>query len=170
MDGDIVINQVATQAKVVPITELYANDYNPNRMPSTEMALLKESIIKFGFIFPIVTTWDEEKQKYRIIDGYHRYECLKRIGAKEASIVDMELPYHDAVQLTVLMNRIKGLHQVELMSDLVLKLENLGLEDSEICENLGMEAEEYLRLKQQLGIAHAFRNHEYSNSWEVDKK
>jgi len=77
----------------------------------------------------------------------------------------LELDYHDAVQLTVLMNRIKGLHQVELMSDLVVKLEDLGLEDSEICKNLGMEAEEFLRLKQQLGISHAFKNHNYSNSW-----
>lgn len=170
MDGNIVINHIATTAKVVPIDQLFSNDYNPNRMPDTEMGLLKESILKYGFIFPIVTSWDEEKQKYRIIDGYHRYETLRRIGAKDVSIVDMKLPYHDAVQLTILMNRIKGLHQVELMSDLVLKLENLGLEDSEICENLGMEAEEYLRLKQQLGIAHAFRNHEYSSSWEIDKK
>lgn len=165
MDENIVIKQVANNTKIVKLTELYANEYNPNRMPDTEMNLLKESILKFGFIFPIVATWDEKKEKYRIIDGYHRYETLKRIGAIECTIVDMKLPYHDAVQLTVLMNRIKGLHQVEMMSDLVLKLENLGLEDSEICSNLGMEAEEYLRLKQQLGIAHAFKNHKYSNSW-----
>lgn len=157
------------ETKTVPITELYANDYNPNRMPDREMGLLKECIVKYGFLFPIITTWDNDKKKYRIIDGYHRYEVLKRIGSTEVSIVDLRLKYHDAVQLTVLMNRIKGLHQVELMSDLIVKLEDLGLEDSEICHNLGMEAEEYLRLKQQLGIAHAFRNHEYSNSWEVEK-
>lgn len=65
------------------------------------------------------------------------------------------------------MNRIKGLHQVEKMSDLVVKLESLGLEDTEIASNLGMEPEELIRLKQQLGIAHAFKNVEYSNSWEI---
>lgn len=157
------------QTKVVAISELFANDYNPNRMPDREMSLLKDCILKYGFLFPIITTWDEEKKKYRIIDGYHRYETLKRIGCVEVSIVDLQLKYHDAVQLTVLMNRIKGLHQVEMMSDLVVKLEDLGLEDNEICHNLGMEAEEYLRLKQQLGIAHAFRNHNYSNSWEVER-
>jgi len=41
-------------------------------MPNTEMGLLKECILKYGFLFPIITTWDKEKQKYRIIDGYHR--------------------------------------------------------------------------------------------------
>ncbi len=165
MDGNTV-KQMAVEARVVALDMLYANDYNPNRMADTEMGLLKECIVKYGFLFPIIVTFDKSKGKYRIIDGYHRYEALKRIGATEASIIDLQLPYHDAVQLTVLMNRIKGLHQVELMSDLVLKLENLGLSDSEICDNLGMEAEEYLRLKQQLGIAHSFRNHEYSKSWE----
>lgn len=168
MDENIII-QRALDVKVVPLNLLFANDYNPNRMPSTEMSLLDQCILKYGFLFPILTTWEEEKAMYRIIDGWHRYDSLKRIGAKEASIIDLKIPYHDAVQLTVLMNRIKGLHQVEKMSDLVLKLENLGLQDSEICDNLGMEAEEYLRLKQQLGIAHAFRHHEYSHSWEISK-
>lgn len=154
---------------VVRIEQLFANDYNPNRMPKEEMRLLAECISKYGFLFPIITTWDNNKKMYRIIDGYHRYETLKRLGATEASIINLNIPYHDAVQLTVLMNRIKGLHQVEKMSDLVVKLESLGLEDSEIASNLGMEAEELMRLKQQLGIAHAFKNVDYSNSWEVDK-
>jgi len=164
------VEQKATEVIVVPLEKMFSNDYNPNRMPDTEMDLLKQCIVKYGFLFPILVTWVEEKQMYRIIDGFHRYETLKRIGAKEASIIDMKLPYHDAVQLTVLMNRIKGLHQVEMMSDLVLKLENLGLEDTEICDNLGMESEEYMRLKQQLGIAHAFKNHEYNSSWAIDKE
>ena len=90
------------------------------------------------------------------------------MNAEDVSIIDLSLTYHDSIQLTVLMNRIKGLHQVELMSDVVVQLEELGLTDSEICENLGMENEEFLRLKQQLGIAHAFRNHEYTHSWEIE--
>lgn len=153
--------------KIVPIEQLFANDYNPNRMPRTEMNLLRDCILKYGFLFPIITTWDEEKQQYRIIDGYHRFETLRRIGATEVRIIDLQLPYHDAVQLTVLMNRIKGLHQVEKMADLVVKLEELGLTDNEIANNLGMEAEEYIRLKQQLGIAHAYKAVEYGNSWEI---
>ena len=166
--AEIDIKQKATEAFVVPLEKIESNRYNPNRMLDKEMQLLGVAIKKYGFLFPLITTWDDELQKYRIIDGYHRFEALKRMGAKEASIIDMGIPYHEAVQLTVLMNRIKGMHQVEKMSDLVVMLEDLGLEDSEIQENLGMEIEEYLRLKQQLGIAHAFRNHEYSKSWEGD--
>lgn len=163
MDGIVI-----REPKIVDIETLFANDYNPNRMPKTEMSLLKDCILKYGFLFPIIVTWDEKEGKYRIIDGFHRYETLRQLGSKQVSIIDLNLSYHDAVQLTVLMNRIKGMHQVERMSDLVVSLENLGLMDEEICKNLGMEVEEYLRLKQQLGIAHSFRNHRYSKSWEVN--
>jgi ParB-like chromosome segregation protein Spo0J len=177
----------ATEAKVVKISELQPNSYNPNRMggavgsekldknakipkDGTMMGLLTACILKYGFLFPIIVSWDDEIKKYRIIDGYHRYEALIRLGATEVAIVDLKIPYHDAMTLTVMMNRIKGHHAVEKMSDLVVKLEDLGLQDSEICENLGMETEEYLRLKQQLGIAHAFKDHIYSKSWEVEGK
>lgn len=162
MDGIIIREQ-----QTVDIDLLFANDYNPNRMPRTEMELLGDCILKYGFLFPVIVSWDGKEQKYRIIDGFHRFEKMKQLGAKEISIIDLKLSYHDAVQLTVLMNRIKGMHQVERMSDLVVNLTNLGLTDEEICKNLGMEVEEYLRLKQQLGIAHSFRNHQYSKSWEV---
>ena len=183
------INFKALEAFKVPLTDLIANDYNPNRFSgyranksgesstdkfysggSSMMALLMQNIVRNGFLFPLITTWDEDLKKYRIIDGYHRYEALKRLGATEAVIIDMRIPYHEAIQLTVLMNKIKGFHQVEKMSNLVVKLEDLGLQDNEICENLGMEAEEYLRLKQQLGIAHAFKDHVYSKSWEVSNE
>lgn len=163
MDGIVI-----REARVVRMDQLFANDYNPNRMPKSEMFLLRDCILKYGFLFPIIVCWDGKEGKYRIIDGYHRYEVLRQLGAEEVSVIALDLPYHDAVQLTVLMNRIKGMHQVERMSDLVVNLENLGLMDEEICRNLGMEPEEYLRLKQQLGIAHSFRNHEYSRSWEFN--
>jgi ParB-like chromosome segregation protein Spo0J len=166
MEGNIIKHRTL-EVKVVPLDMVYANDYNPNRMPSKEMDLLKDCILKYGFLFPVITSFNEDKKRYKIIDGEHRYEVLKRIGSPDISIIDLKLPYHDAVQLTVLMNRIKGLHQVESMSDLVVRLEDLGMEDTEICKNLGMEPEEYYKLKQQLGIAHAFKNAEYSKSWEA---
>lgn len=155
-------------SQVVKITELQPNDYNPNRMAKTEMNLLKESISKYGFIFPIVTTWDSEINKYRIIDGYHRYQTLLNLNSENALIVDLKINYSDCVKLTVLMNRIKGMHKVDKMSDLVIKLQDLGIEDHEIASELGMEIEELLRLKQQLGIASMFANKDFSKSWEID--
>lgn len=151
--------------EIVDISLLKANDYNPNRMPKKEMNLLAECITTYGFLFPIVV--NKEGDYYNIIDGYHRYETLKRLKSDKVSIINLDITIEQRMQLTVLMNRIKGMHQVESMSNLVVKLHSLGLKDEDICSNLGMEAEEYIRLKQQLGIATYYKNHEYSKSWEV---
>jgi hypothetical protein len=151
--------------KIVPISECEANDYNPNVMPKKEMALLAECIDLYGFLFPDLATFINGK--WVIIDGFHRMESLKRKGKKYISIIDMShLLIEDRMKLTVLMNRIKGMHMVERMSNLVVSL-NSGLSDIDICNSLGMEAEEFIRLKQQLGVAHSYRNHPYSKSWGV---
>ena len=160
------INWETQNSKIVDINLLMPNTWNPNKMPKLEMRMLKECIVKYGFLFPIITTWLPDVERYMIIDGFHRRKALEDLGAKNVSIIDLKISYSDAIQLTVLMNRIKGMHQVELMADLVVNLTNLGLPDSSICHNLGMEAEEYIRLKQQLGIAVYYKNHEYSKSWE----
>jgi len=151
--------------EIVEMKDIIPNDYNPNRMPKKEMELLKECIVKYGFLFPLIV--NKEDDKYVIIDGYHRYETLKRLKLKKAMVVNMNLPISSRIKLTVLMNRIKGMHQVEGMSELVVKLSSLGLSDIEIANELGMEAEEYIRLKQQLGVASYYRNHNYSKSWDI---
>ena len=89
----IVIRQRATEAIVVPLASLEANDYNPNRMPGSEMDLLRQCIEKFGFLFPIVVV--RAGEKYKIVDGFHRYETLRRMGAQEAAVVVLELSHAD---------------------------------------------------------------------------
>lgn len=168
-DEDGIWHQVF-KVKLIEVSDVMANDYNPNVMPSSLMDLLWLCVSKFGFLFPVITTFDTSVGKYRIIDGFHRYEEFRRNGKKYIAVLDLQIPYHEAIQLTVLMNRIKGFHQVEGMSKLILKLEHFGLEDAEICKNLDMELEEYLRLKQQLGIAHSFRHHDYSKAWVIEKQ
>jgi hypothetical protein len=36
-------------------------------------------------------------------------------------------------------------------------------------KNIGMDADEILRLKQVSGLAELFKNKEFSNSWEIKK-
>ncbi|HOM97482.1 MAG TPA: hypothetical protein PLY41_04195 [Acetomicrobium sp.] len=64
-------------------------------------------------------------------------------------------------------NRARGVHQVELMGDLVKALVEQGVDDQEIAAKLGMELEEVYRLKQITGIAELFKNQEYSRAWEI---
>lgn len=68
---------------------------------------------------------------------------------------------------TVRHNRARGKHTVELMSELLTKLIKLGRSDLEICKQLGLTADELIRLKQQTGIASLFANQPFSRSWEA---
>ena len=61
----------------VPVEQVEPNDYNPNSVAGQEMKLLHTSIKHDGYTQPIVTIWDEEKEKYVIVDGFHRYFTCK---------------------------------------------------------------------------------------------
>jgi ParB-like chromosome segregation protein Spo0J len=150
-----------------------ANNYNPNAVASNNMALLEESILSNGFCFAVVTVWDPESEKYIIVDGFHRYLIFKEyLQAEELPIIVLEHDITQRMAATVQFNRARGVHQVELMGDLVQALVEQGVPDEEIAEKLGMETEEVFRLKQITGIAELFKNQLYSKSWvmqEVDE-
>ena len=63
---------------------------------------------------------------------------------------------------TIRHNRARGTHQIELMTNLVGELVRLGMSDSWIRRNLGMDKDELLRLKQISGLAALFADKDFS--------
>ncbi|CAB4171805.1 ParB/Sulfiredoxin [uncultured Caudovirales phage] len=61
----------------IPIEKVHANDYNPNSVAKNEMRLLYVSIQHDGYTQPVVTVYDEEKDQYVIVDGFHRYTTMR---------------------------------------------------------------------------------------------
>ena len=57
----------------VPLEKVHANDYNPNAVASIELQLLYISILHDGYTMPVVTVYDKEKDRYVIVDGFHRF-------------------------------------------------------------------------------------------------
>lgn len=156
------------EAVIVPIDKVQANNYNPNAVDDNNMRLLEESIRSNGFCFPIVTIYDDSLEKYVIIDGFHRYAIFRDyLQAKEIPIVVLEQDISQRMEATVQFNRARGVHQVELMGDLIRALADQDVDDDEIARKLGMEPEEVFRLKQIAGIAEVFKNQIYSKSWEM---
>ena len=64
-------------------------------------------------------------------------------------------------------NRVSGAN-VDLMSNIVKELKDMGKTDKWIMKHLGMDADEVIRLKQMSGLASLFRNEEFSNSWDIE--
>jgi len=158
----------------VPVEKVKANDYNPNKVAPREMKLLELSIWEDGFTQPVVCYYDKDADEYIVVDGFHRYTVLKtseRIFAREKGklpvvVIDKELG--ERIASTIRHNRARGSHNVDLMSNIVAELLELGKSDAWICRNIGMSADELLRLKQVTGLAALFKDDEFSKSWVVE--
>lgn len=157
----------------VPVEKIQANAYNPNHVAPTEMKLLELSIWEDGYTMPIVCYYLQDVDKYEIVDGFHRYTTMltsKRIRDREKGllpVVVIDKPISDRMASTIRHNRARGTHSVELMSNIVGELAKSGMSDAWILKNIGMDADELLRLKQISGLTELFLNKEYSEAQKV---
>lgn len=160
------INMKALECKLVDIDKLIANSWNPNKVAKPEMELLQKSIEDNGFCFPIVTIYDKEQDIYIVVDGFHRYTVAKDyLHLKQVPIVVLDHGIKKQMAATIQFNRARGTHQILDMSKIVIDLFSKGWGDKDICEHLGMDLDEVLRLKQISGLKQAFADHEFSKSW-----
>lgn len=154
-----------------------ANDYNPNSVAPPEMKLLERSITEDGYTQPIVA-WKRD-DVHEVIDGFHRH----RVG-KESKVVGARINGYlpvvvinaerqdkgDRIAATIRHNRARGKHRVEAMSDIVIELKRRNWSDDKIARELGMDADEVLRLCQITGLAEAFKDQAFSEAWEVGEE
>ena len=155
----------------VDIDLVEANDYNPNFVTSVNMALLKTSIDQNGFCYPVVVIYDTSKEKYVIIDGYHRYKILKEhYKSKIVPIIVLEHNINERMIATIEFNRARGVHHIDGDANIVVTLSKNGMPDTDICKYLGMSIEEVLKLKQSTGLKDAFMDHVFSESWDELKE
>lgn len=161
----------------VPIEKILPNSYNPNTVAPPEMKLLYESIKIDGYTMPIVCYYDEENDRYIIVDGFHRYRVMlehpdiyqREEGKLPVSVIDKPIDYRMAS--TIRHNRARGSHNVDLMSNIVKELHEIGRSDAWIAKHLGMDRDEILRLKQITGLAALFKDVEFGAAWQpVDEE
>lgn len=146
------------------------NDYNPNEVASPEMNLLHKSIKADGYTQPIVT-YEVEDEEFEVVDGFHRNlvgkereDIAERLqGYLPVTVIDK--PRGERMSSTIRHNRARGTHQIRDMSNLVAELAEQGWGDERICDELGMELDEVIRLKQVSGLKEVFSGHEFSQSW-----
>ena len=66
---------------------------------------------------------------------------------------------------TVRHNRARGAHSVAGMSNMVFNMLDNGWADADVCNHLGMEPDELLRLKHITGFSKLFADAEYNKAW-----
>lgn len=155
----------------VPVEKIRPNSYNPNHVAPPEMKLLYESIKADGYTMPVVCYYNKEEDCYEIVDGFHRYRIIKEYpdiyerekGMLPVSVIDK--PIDQRMASTVRHNRARGSHSVDLMSNIIKELHDLGRSDAWISRHLGMDRDEILRLKQITGLAALFKDVKFGNAW-----
>ncbi len=158
--------------RAIPINKIRANAYNPNAVAPPEMKLLYKSILEDGYTMPIVCYCLADEDVYEIVDGFHRYSIMmqhKDIYDRENGclpVVTIEKDESNRMASTIRHNRARGSHSIDLMVGIVAELKDSGMSDAWIMKNIGMDAEELLRLKQISGLADLFKDDEFSRSWE----
>ena len=157
----------------VPVEKVEANDYNPNRVAKREMKLLYTSIANDGYTQPVVTIHDKERDKYIVVDGFHRYLIMKTykdiydINAGLLPIVVINKDINERMASTVRHNRARGKHTIYGMSEIVFRMLKNRVPEEEICNELGLEPDELIRLKYITGFNKLFEEVKYSPSWET---
>jgi ParB-like chromosome segregation protein Spo0J len=150
------------------------NDYNPNVVAPPEMRLLKHSVRANGYTMPIVTH-QRADEKSGVVDGFHR----KRVGTEDPEVRESTMGRLPVTRIradrsdepariaaTIEHNRARGEHRISDMSEIVRMLYQAGWRDNKIQEELGMDHDEVLRLKQMTGLAELFAGRDFSEAWE----
>jgi hypothetical protein len=160
----------------VKVETVRGNSYNPNTVAPPEMKLLAHSVRSNGYTMPVVTHPSQDGTE--VVDGFHR----RRVCAEVAEVNESTMGYlpvttiradrsdePSRIAATIEHNRARGEHRVDQMSELVRMLYQAGWRDNKIQEELGMTADEVLRLKQITGLAELFASREYSKAWEPNE-
>ncbi len=160
--------------RAVPFDKIVPNTYNPNTVAPPEMRLLYDSIREDGYTMPIVCYHDRENDTYIIVDGFHRWRIMRDYpdiyerekGMLPVSVIDK--PISGRMASTIRHNRARGTHSVDLMSNIIKELHEVGRSDAWISRHLGMDRDEILRLKQITGLAALFRDMDFGKAWQPE--
>lgn len=100
----------------VPIHELRAAEYNPRKHSDEQKDQLKESIIRFGMVDPIICNTSEERKNI-VIGGHFRLEVAKELGFETVPVVYVHISdLAKEMELNLRLNKNTGEFDIELLA------------------------------------------------------
>ena len=162
------LNDPITRIEWRMANTLNANDYNPNVVFTPELKLLERSILKTGWVQPILITYSGT-----IIDGFHRHRLaqdsvkLKELYGGKVPCAVLDISDTEAKIVTIRMNRAKGSHIAVRMSEIVRNLiDNMGVLPEELAQDIGATKAE-IDLLYQDGVFKMknIKDYKYSKAW-----
>ena len=108
--------------KKMKISNLNVAKYNPRVELTTgdvDYEKLKQSIVKFGHVQPIV--WNE--QTGNVVGGHQTLKILEKLGKQEVDCVVVDLDEKEEKTLNIALNKISGRWDIDKLSELMSELD-----------------------------------------------
>ncbi|MDD3585638.1 MAG: DNA methyltransferase [Thermoguttaceae bacterium] len=118
----------------VAIKKIKSAAYNPRKdlkQSDPEYQALKQSILNFGYIDPIV--WN--KRSGNIIGGHQRFKILKDQGAREIDVIVVDFDTNTEKACNLALNKVSGQWDKEKLDSMLGDL----FEQQDILESLGID-------------------------------
>ncbi len=126
------MQKIPIQTVEVPINELIPADYNPRKHDETATEQLKQSILRFGLVDPVIANSSQDRKNI-IIGGHFRWEVAKELGYQTVPVVFVDIPdLEKEKELNLRLNKNTG----EFDWDLLAKF------DESFLANIGFSSEE----------------------------
>lgn len=110
--------------EIRPIKQIKTAKYNPRRISDQQLASLKASIERFGFVDPVIVN----DRTGTLVGGHQRIKAAKDLGLKEVPVVSVNLDEADEKALNVALNKISGEWDLDLLRGVLEDVQAAGLD------------------------------------------
>lgn len=173
MSLELFKNDPLLNIKFIHVDQLSANGWNPNVVLNQELKLLEYSLMKSGWLQPILIN-----RNNMIIDGFHRYslsKISKAVSERYQGLVPcavFDIDDAQAMLMTIRINRAKGSHVAFKMHEIVRRLvDEFNIDTAQIEKEIGAyKGEVDLLYQEDVFKKKDIQNHTYSQAWEPKNK
>ena len=132
--------------QLIALDKLVAHPDNPNRMSSVNFSKLVRNIGRTGRYEPLVVRpAPESRDCFQIINGYHRWRALAKLGYKTADVIVWDVDDEQTDILLTTLNRLGGSDELAKKLTLLKRL-NKKLASGELAKFLPQTAKQIERL------------------------
>ena len=119
----------------VKISKLKKAEYNPRKISEKQMSELKDSLIKFGFVDPVIVN-KPPGRKNIIVGGHQRVTAWGQLGYDDVPVYYVDLTEAKEKELNVRLNKSGGQFDMALLNEFFDKNEllELGFDDVELAD------------------------------------
>jgi DNA modification methylase len=125
------------------IKELIEAEYNPRRLTKDQYKQLKDSLLRFGVVDPVLVNINEERKNI-IIGGHQRTKVWSDLGNKTIPCVELNLTLDQEKELNVRLNKNTGEFDFDMLANYFEETELIewGFDEEELDLNFDEEEPE----------------------------